>query len=111
MELLDLAADAVKPNVKAVSRVILDVVGSLGILAGETFDPPGEDFDPDDLIEAKLRNVEDDFDPTELVTGQVEVLIASNWNTGGRACIRQKDPLPLTITSVTRDVEVGGRGG
>jgi hypothetical protein len=73
MELLDLAADAVKPNVKAVSRVILDVVGSLGILAGETFDPPGEDFDPDDLIEAKLRNVEDDFDPTELVTGQVEV--------------------------------------
>jgi hypothetical protein len=111
-ELLDIASDAVKPNVKAVSRVVLQVVGSRGIEAGETFEPPDDDFDAEtDLMPAKLREVTDDFDPTELVTGQVEVPIGSTWNTGGRACIRQKDPLPLTITSVTRDVEVGGRGG
>jgi hypothetical protein len=100
-ELLDLAADALKTSEKTVRVVTFDVVGSDGILAGETFAPA-------DLVEAKLRTIEDDYDPTELVTGQVEVPIASSWNTGARACVRQRDPLPLTITSITRDVVVGG---
>jgi hypothetical protein len=100
MELLDVAADAVKPNVKAVRAVTLDVVASRGIYCGEDFD---------NLRPAKLRRVSDNFDPTALVTDQVTVATGSSWNTGGRVVVRQSDPLPLTITSATRDIEVGGR--
>jgi hypothetical protein len=104
-ELLDVAADAVKSNVKTVEQVIFEVLATRGLLVGERLDDPKHP-----MREAKLRKIADNFDPTALVTQQVEVKIASTWNTkGGRAAIRQKDPLPLTITAVTRIIDVGGQ--
>jgi hypothetical protein len=38
----------------------------------------------------------------------VEILVADGYGLGGRAAIRQVDPLPLTILAVTRDLEYGG---
>jgi hypothetical protein len=104
-ELLDVAADSVKSNVKTVEQVIFEVLATRGLLVGERLDDPKHP-----MREAKLRKIADNFDPTALATQQVEVKIASTWNTkGGRAAIRQKDPLPLTITAVTRIIDVGGQ--
>jgi hypothetical protein len=100
-ELLDLAHESVKTNVKALVAATFEVVASRGVYAGEDFD---------NLRPAKLREVADDFETPALVTDQVTVKTDSSWNTGGRACIRQSDPLPLTITAALREIEVGGRG-
>ena len=35
------------------------------------------------------------------------VPITSTWNRGGRACLRVVDPVPCTVVSASRDVEVG----
>lgn len=99
-ELLDIAADAAKPNVKSVVKVTLEVVASRGLYAGEDFDH---------LRPWKQRRVSDNFEPAPLETGEAEVSTSSGWNKGGRACVRQADPLPLMIVAATRELEVGGR--
>jgi hypothetical protein len=101
-ELLDIGAASVKGAVKNVAQVLFDIVASGGLLVGESFD--------DKLRAAKLRKVSDGYGPPPLVTDEVAVKISSSWNTGARAVIRQADPLPLTVISVTREVETGGRG-
>jgi hypothetical protein len=101
MELLDVATDGARTNVKSVSVVTFDVVASRGISAGETLDV---------VRPAKTRQVSDNFGAPALLTDKVAVTIKSDWNTGGRAALRQSDPLPLTVTAVTREVEFGGRG-
>jgi hypothetical protein len=98
-ELLDVASDTARTNVKAVEQVIFEVVASRGIYAGEDFDH---------LRPAKTRKVSDSFGAPALITDQVPVKIASSWNAGGRAVVRQSDPLPLMITGVTRHFEAGG---
>ena len=100
-ELLDLAPDAVRDHVKSVSHVTLEVVASRGLEVGETFES---------LTAAKLRTVSDSYGPGELLTQQVLVPIRSTWNTHGRVCFRQSDPLPLTVVAATREVTVGGKG-
>jgi hypothetical protein len=99
-ELLDIAGDGARMNVKAVARVEFEVVASVGLYTGEDFDK---------LRPWKQRKVSDNFGPVPPETGRAEVLIGASWNKGGRAVVRQSDPLPLMITAVTREVEVGGR--
>lgn len=99
-ELLDVPQDAVRTNVKGVLRVEVEVVASRGLYAGEDFD---------NLRPWRQRKVSDAFGPVPLETGRVEVTIGATWNKGGRAVLRQVDPLPLTIVAATREVEVGGR--
>lgn len=100
LELLDVAADAVKPNVKNVPRVFLEVVDTRKIWAGE----PGAALRP-----YKPRKAPDTFGNDPMLTEHFEVAISSSWNKGGRVLIRQTDPLPVTVTAVSRDVEVGGK--
>jgi hypothetical protein len=101
MDLLDVAADQVKTNKKSVRKATFEVVTSRGLLAGETFAK---------LFAPNLQSVADGNSVPPLFTGNAEVQIASSWNTeGGRACLRQSDPLPLTVVAVVRDLEVGGR--
>lgn len=49
------------------------------------------------LTELKLRDDEDYDEPTDLVTGPVDVNIQSQWTKGGRIFVRQTDPLPLAV--------------
>jgi len=42
-----------------------------------------------------------------LTTDTVTVQIESTWNTHGRACLRQSDPLPVTVLAATREVTDG----
>lgn len=58
----------------------------------------------DGLVEMKIRdeNGEENWnDPVEQRTQWFEQAIESEWNSNGRVFIRQLDPLPMTILSIT----------
>jgi hypothetical protein len=97
LELLDLAES--RDRQKTVKKVGFDVESSRGGWAGEDFD---------NLKEWQQRQVGDNFDPLALTSTTAEVRIGSTWNKHGRACIRQVDPLPLTVLGVEREVVGGG---
>lgn len=99
-ELLDVAPDEVKSNEKAIAQAIFEVVSSTSLMAGEDFQH---------LRSAKIRKTSDGVGAPKPYTGPISVSTAASWGTGGRACVRQSDPLPLTISAVTRDTEIGGR--
>lgn len=101
LELLDIAPPGMeaRSKQKLVREVTFEVQASRGLWTGETFER---------LTEWRQRRVSDSFDPMSLETGRAPVFIRGTWNTGGRAVLRQSDPLPLTVLGVTREVEFGG---
>jgi hypothetical protein len=62
----------------------------------------------DDLYEFQQRDVSDEYDMIESVTGKIEIPIKSGWNIGGRVHLRQRDPLPLSVLAIIPHMEVGG---
>ena len=72
---------------------------SSGIYAGPDFD---------NLTEFKQRTTEPYGAPPALQTEEIEVDVMPAWQQGGQLCIRQSDPLPLTVTSMTIEAAVGG---
>jgi hypothetical protein len=46
--------------------------------------------------------------PPALRTGELAMAIGPSWNTDGGVCVRQVEPLPLTILSMTLEVATGG---
>lgn len=85
---------------KALNKAWLRVRRSSGIWFGAAFDK---------LVEFKQRTTEPFGSPPALYTGSIEITaLASGWDAEGQWCVRQADPLPLTITSITLDVAVGG---
>lgn len=84
---------------KNVGQVFLRVYRSGGILAGPTFD---------ELTEAKLRSTERMGTPPALETGIVDILIESAWTDDGQVCIRQSDPVALSVLSLTVEFAIGG---
>lgn len=84
---------------KNVSRVWLRVFKSGGIKAGPDFDH---------LVEAKQRTTESYGTPPGLKTDEIELVLTPSWQQGGQVCVRQSDPLPLTILSMTLEVSTGG---
>lgn len=77
---------------KNVHKIYLRVEDSSGILAGP---------DWDSLIEHKQRTTEPLGSPPKLVSDEIEIQLLSKWDSEGTVCIRQADPLPLTIQSMT----------
>lgn len=63
------------------------------------------------LQEMKLRSEESVDDPVDLLTGKGSVIIKSNWNNNGRVFVRQVDPLPMTILSITGEGLFPFKGG
>jgi hypothetical protein len=100
LETLDVIPGKGKERVKEVSHVIMEFEGSRGGYVGQALDKKLEEF--------RQRTVAMSFDPIPLESGDVKIPIASSWNSGGRAVVRQVDPLPLTITAVVREVVYGG---
>jgi len=103
LETLDLnytsKAGTIQGRLKKVSKVILRFEDTRGGFVGP---------DADNLVEMKQREFELLGQPTQLITGDREVVITPDWNTGARIFIRQTDPLPLTLLAVVPDVAVGG---
>ncbi len=84
---------------KNVNKVFLRVAGSSGIFAGPSFER---------LTEAKQRTTEPYGSPPSLKTQEVEIDVKPDWTDSGQVCIRQADPLPLTVVSLAIDVAIGG---
>lgn len=84
---------------KSASKVYLQVNESRGVFAGQDFD---------NLREYKQRTNEQPGEATRLKTGVVEVQIDPGWDDEATVCVRQTDPLPLMILSISDDVALGG---
>lgn len=80
---------------KNVYKTFLRVNKSSGVMAGPEWDR---------LVEFKQRTTEQPGFPPELTTGEIEIQLRSQWDDSGELCIRQADPLPLTIQSIVLNV-------
>lgn len=84
---------------KSVNKVWLRVSEASGVFAGPDFE---------DLTQYKQRSDEPYGTPPALLTGELEITLDGGWSDGGQICIRQSDPLPVTIVSLTAEVQIGG---
>lgn len=82
---------------KNVNEVKLRVYRSGGLFVGPSFDR---------LREVKQRTTEPYGSPPNLKTDDVEVKTDAQWGSRGQVFIRQADPLPITLLSMTVDFEV-----
>ena len=80
---------------KNVNTVWLDVIQSSGIWAGP---------DESRLVEHKQRTTEPPGSPPRLKTGQIEITVRPDWNDYGQIIVQQRDPLPLSLVSLTTEV-------
>lgn len=83
---------------KNVNKVWLRVYRSSGIFAGP---------DSSNLVEAKQRTTEIYGTPPRLKSDEILLTISPQWNNSGQVFVRQADPLPLTLVSMTLEVALG----
>jgi hypothetical protein len=83
---------------KNVNRVYMRVYRSSGIFAGP---------DANNLTEAKQRTTENYGAPPALKSDEIQLVITPSWNNSGQVFVRQADPLPLTLVSMTLEVAIG----
>lgn len=86
-------------RLKNVNRAWLRVFKSSGIFAGPSADR---------LTEAKQRTTEPYGSPPSLKSQEIQLDITPSWADAGQVFVRQADPLPLTLVSLTLETEVGG---
>jgi hypothetical protein len=86
-------------NKMNVSEVWLRIYKSSGVFAGPRFDK---------LTQFKQRTTEPYNSPPMLDTDVIRIAIAPSWGVGGQVCIRQADPLPLTVALMTPILAEGG---
>jgi hypothetical protein len=100
IELLDLDLDQRdRPSeVRNVSRVTWEVDRTAGLYSGESLSDLTPWRAPLGFTAATLG----------LYNERLDVSVSSSWNRGGRAALRQSDPLPVTVLGASREVEVGG---
>lgn len=84
---------------KNINKVWIRVHESSGIFVGPTADK---------LTEAKQRTTEPWGSPPALKSEEIPVMLTPSWADSGQVFIRQSDPLPLTIVSLTMEVAIGG---
>lgn len=85
---------------KNVNRVWLRVYQSSGISVGPDFD---------NLTPYKQRTTENYGTPPTLKSQELDsILLTPSWGDDGAVALRQSDPLPLTIASMTMEVALGG---
>lgn len=83
---------------KNVNKVWLRVNNSGGVFAGP---------DASHLTEAKQRTTEIYGTPPALVSQEIQLMITPTWNDSGQVFVRQSNPLPITLVSMTLEVTVG----
>ena len=84
---------------KNVNKVWLRVYRSSGIFTG-----PNENK----LTEAKQRTTENYGLPPALKSDEIQIVMSPSWGDSGQVFVRQSDPLPLTIVSMTAEISIGG---
>jgi hypothetical protein len=83
---------------KNVNKVWLRVYRSSGIFVGPSLDL---------LAEAKQRTTETYGSPPGLKSEEIQIMVPPAWGDSGQVYVRQSDPLPLTIASLTLEVAMG----
>lgn len=84
---------------KNVNKVWLRVYRSSGIFVGPS---------ASELTEAKQRTTEPYGSPPALKSEEIPVVLTPSWADSGQVFVRQSDPLPLTVVSMTAEVALGG---
>lgn len=112
----DVQGGSAKGTPATVAGANVRVIRSRGLEIGQGKDLPPGQTDPvssdqevaGDIFEAKTRDGEPMGSPTELFTGELWVDInAGDWR-DATVVVRQRYPLPMHITGITPEVEVGG---
>ena len=86
-------------RVKNINKAWLRVHQSSGIQVGP---------DVDSLTDAKLRTTEAYGFPVKVKSTEIEVALTPSWAASGQILVRQSDPLPLTVVSITLEAVLGG---
>ena len=86
-------------RMKNVNKVWMRVYRSSGIFAGPS---------ASELAEYKQRTTEPHGSAPRLKSEEIPIVLHPTWSDGGQVFVRQKDPLPLTIVSMTAEVAIGG---
>lgn len=84
---------------KNVNKAWVRVYRSSGIFVGPSADK---------LTEAKQRTGELYGSPPALKSEEVPIVMSPSWADSGQIFVRQYDPLPLTVVSITAEVALGG---
>ena len=95
---LEVPQGTIQPFFKKLAKLTIRFFKSRGLLFGTN---------STDLTEMKQREFEDYGDPIALLTGVKEMRPTPDWDRQGRVFLRQKDPLPMTILSITPTFEAG----
>lgn len=82
---------------KNVRKVWFRVVDSGGMKAGPSFEK---------LVEYPARKMECPGSPPDPLNDEFGFPISAKWSPSGQVCVRQDNPLPLRIVSMTMDVEL-----
>ena len=72
---------------------------SNGIFAGPNWDK---------LTEVKQRASDPYGSPPALKTDEIHLVLSPDWAKTGQVCVRQADPLPVTLVSLTAEITLGG---
>lgn len=84
---------------KDTDKVYLRVHQSSGINVGPSFD---------DLVQYKQRTDEVYGAPPRVVSDEIQIEVFPLWGTSAPTCVRQSDPLPITLLALTAEVAIGG---
>lgn len=85
-------------RVKSASKAYMRVDKARGIFVGPDFDH---------LVEYAQRASEAYGEPTEMTSDEIEILLKPDWARGGQVSLRQVDPTPITILSMSLEVQLG----
>lgn len=86
-------------HIKNINKVWLRIYQSSGVFAGPSTSR---------LVQFKQRTTEAYGAAPALVSDEIEISLEPSWQPGGQIYLRQADPLPLTLTAMTVEVEFGG---
>ena len=84
-------------HMKNVQKVSVRLVNTSGLQTGPTFDK---------LTDYPARGTELAGTPPNPITGEVTTQVNPRWGDGGQICIRQNQPLPMKIVSITTQLEI-----
>lgn len=84
---------------KNVNKVYMRLNKSSRVFVGPAFDK---------LTELKQRTSEPYGTPPALISDELPLDISPKWASSGEVCLRQSQPLPVTLVSLTLDVALGG---
>lgn len=94
-------------RVKNINYVWLRLNESSGVRAGPSFDKL-EPTNPGLLTQVKQRTDEPYGSPPRWISGEYKHAIKGSWTEGGQVYVRQTDPLPVTLVSMTIEAAIGG---